>query len=313
MSPKTLSSLFLLLFLVIFGCATYSEQQQTNETQKGIQLKKNEGKEFFSWSHDRTPLISAHRGGPYPGYPENALETFDYIADQIPTIIECDIAMTSDSVLVMMHDYKVDRTTTGSGKVAELSFEYISSLNLVDQEGNVTDFKVPTLEQVLDWAKGNAVLTLDVKRGVPFQKVIALVEEMEAEAYAAIITYNADAAALVHGLNDQLMISVSLGSIESYQAHVDKGIPHEQMIAFVGVSEPRPDWYEFLHQRGITCILGVLGNLDKKAENQGDALYADFVKRGADILATDRPLEAHKAIEALGPEKSKNEKYIYGY
>ena len=43
--------------------------------------------------------MSAHRGGPYPGYPENAIETFEYIASQIPTVIECDIAMTKDSVL----------------------------------------------------------------------------------------------------------------------------------------------------------------------------------------------------------------------
>lgn len=313
MSPKTLFSVLLLFFIVTFGCGTHTEEQKTEESQKGILLHGNEGVEFFSWSPDRIPLVSAHRGGPYPGYPENAIETFEHIASQIPIIIECDIAMTQDSVLVMMHDYTLDRTTDGTGRVSEVDFDYIKTLNLVDMEGTATEFKVPTLREVLHWAKDKAILTLDVKRGVPFQKVIRLVEELEAQEYAAVITYNATDAALVHELNQDLMISVSLGSMDSYQAHADQGIPDERMIVFVGVSEPEPEWYEFLHQKGITCILGVLGNLDNKAQTQGDSLYADFIKRGADILATDRPLEAHKVIQALQPEKSKNEKYIYGY
>jgi glycerophosphoryl diester phosphodiesterase len=43
---------------------------------------------------------------------------------------------------------------------------------------------------------------------------------------------------------------------------------------------------------------------------RGDQLYMDLVNNGADILATDRPIEAAEAIKALKPEKSSKSKYF---
>ena len=157
------------------------------------------------------------------------------------------------------------------------------------------------------------MLTLDVKRGVPFEKVIQAVQKQGAEDYAAIITYNARDAALVHELDNSLMISVSIGSEESYQAHRLLGVPDNRMIAFVGVSEPEPSLYKLLHDKGIYSILGVLGNLDRKAIAQGDSTYLGYIQRGADILATDRPLEAFKAIQPLMETTSTKRQYFYGY
>ena len=128
--------------------------------------------------------------------------------------------------------------------------------------------------------------------------------------HAAIISYNANDATLIHELNAELMISVGIANQEAYNAHKALGIPDHNMIAFVGVKEPNQELYEMLHEKGISTILGVLGNLDKKAEAKGDELYADLVRRGADVLATDRPLEAAKAIRALWPKESEKFKYL---
>src|SRR3546814_11884826 len=78
---------------------------------------------FLTHTDDRVPLISAHRGGPEPGYPENAIETFEKSAKRQPLIIECDIALTKDSVLVLMHDDKLDRTSNGKGYVKDYTFK----------------------------------------------------------------------------------------------------------------------------------------------------------------------------------------------
>jgi glycerophosphoryl diester phosphodiesterase len=43
---------------------------------------------------------------------------------------------------------------------------------------------------------------------------------------------------------------------------------------------------------------------------RGDQLYMDLVNNGADILATDRPIEAAEAIKVLIPEKSSKSKYF---
>ncbi|MBO6497323.1 MAG: glycerophosphodiester phosphodiesterase family protein [Roseivirga sp.] len=314
---KRFSSLMALaIFLsAIAACTPQSSDSKANtsDVEKGIRIANGAGPEFFTWSPDRVPLISAHRGGPYPGYPENAIATFQHISDQIPTIIECDIAMTKDSVLVMMHDYTLDRTTTGEGKVMEVTYDELEKMKLVDNEGSTTTLDIPTLDDVLKWADGRAVLTLDVKRGVPFEKVVAAVQDHNAQDYAAIITYNARDAAKVNQLDGSLMISVGIGSQEAYEAHSNLGVPDNRMIAFVGVSEPEASLYEFLHNKGIYCILGVLGNLDRKAIAQGDSTYLGYIQRGADILATDRPLEAFEAIQPLIKTTSTKQEYFYGY
>jgi len=270
-------------------------------------------KAFYSWKADRIPLVSAHRGGPYPGYPENAIATFAHIAEKTPAVIECDIAMTSDSVLVMMHDNTLDRTTTGTGEVSVHTWTDLQKLKLKDLNGEVTEHGIPTLKETLEWGKGKVLFTLDVKRGVPFAMVVDMVQQTDMQLYAAIITYNANAAQEVYQLDSSLLISVGLGNKEAYEAHKALGIPDESMIGFVGVSEPEAAHYQFLHEKGITCILGVLGNLDKKAVATGDALYADVVKRGADILATDRPVEAAEAIKGQMPENSSKRQFFNDY
>lgn len=244
-------------------------------------------------------MVSAHRGGNfYEGYPENCIETFEYVLRQTPAIIECDIELTQDSVLILMHDNTLDRTTTGSGPVQDHSWAEIQALRLIDPFQNETEFTVPTLEEVLDWARGKTILTLDIKRSVPFERVTELIREKEAEGYAAVITYSANAAEIIHSLHPDVMISANLSSEEAIHRHLNmSNLPADRLIAFVGIREPKPEVYQKLHEKGISCILGTLGNLDKRAYNRGDdKIYPAFIENGADILATDRPIEAAKAI-----------------
>ncbi|MEM6500142.1 MAG: glycerophosphodiester phosphodiesterase, partial [Pseudomonadota bacterium] len=46
-------------------------------------------------------IVSAHRGGPYPGYPENALETIRFVLDQAPNFPEIDISTSADGTLFL--------------------------------------------------------------------------------------------------------------------------------------------------------------------------------------------------------------------
>lgn len=91
----------------------------------------------------------AHRGD-VESAPENSISAFRAAVEKGAKQIEFDVALTSDGHLVLMHDYTVDRTTDGSGKVGELTFETIRALDA----GRWFDvaFKgeqVPTLEEAL--------------------------------------------------------------------------------------------------------------------------------------------------------------------
>ena len=131
---------------------------------------------FFGYHPNQTPKISAHRGGgDLKGYPENCIESFAFLAKQMPVVIECDIDLTKDSVLVMMHDQTLDRTTTGTGKLIDKTYAELAPFRLEDNMGNLTPYTIPTLEQVLRWGKGKVTFTLDVKRNVSFDKVVDIV------------------------------------------------------------------------------------------------------------------------------------------
>lgn len=252
---------------------------------------------FLTYNENSFPLVSAHRGGPSDGFPENAIPTFAEVASKMPAIIECDIAMTKDSVLVLMHDETLDRTTTGKGKVSRKTFEELKELKLKDNNGLVTNYRIPTLEDALQWGIGRVIYTLDVKRSVPYEKVIELIRKTKAEANSIIITYSANQAEVVNRLAPDLMISATIKNRDDLNRLSELSIPDTRLIAFVGTREPDTALYTLLRQHGIKSILGTIGNLDRSAEKAGYQLYADFIVRGADVLSTDRPFEAWKALD----------------
>jgi len=253
---------------------------------------------FLTYTEERYPLVSAHRGGPTAGFPENAIETFENSYRYQPLFIECDVRMTSDSVLVLLHDETLDRTTTGSGKVAEVRFSDLKDLLLKDPDGKTTSYRVPTLDEALQWGAGKVVFTIDVKRGVPYPLVIDAIQRNQAQAYSVVITYNAEQAATVHQLAPDLMISASIRSREDLLRLSDLSVPDNRLIAFVGTTNVAPEVYDLLHDHGILCILGTMGNIDKRAATRGDTVYTRLVEAGADILSTDRPREAGDALHA---------------
>ncbi|MCH7413749.1 glycerophosphodiester phosphodiesterase family protein [Belliella sp. R4-6] len=312
---RLLLTLFTGLFLISCNPSSQnvSEGKNPNESQgeKRIEVVSfDEAKTFYSWTADRIPMVSAHRGGPYSGFPENSLEAFQNVINHTPSIIELDVAITKDSILVLMHDNTLDRTTTGKGKVSDFTYEEIKSLNLVDLDGEETGFLVPTFAEALEWSKGRALLTVDVKREVPFEMIIEEIKKQKAEPYAAVISYSVEAAKKLHKLHPDIMLSVTIRNEEELKRFEESGIPTDRWIAFTGTSERTQEFNEMLHERGVFTILGVLGNLDRSAISRGDQIYAEFVQKGADILATDRPIEAAKAIKELIPEESSKMKYF---
>lgn len=265
---------------------------------------------FLTFGDNRYPLVSAHRGGAAPGYPENALETFDYQLSRQPMIIECDVAMSKDSVLVLMHDARLDRTTTGKGSLNQHTLSELQQLYLKDPVGSQTRYRIPELDAVLKWGKGRTLFTLDVKRGVPYQKVIEAVRRAGAEANVVIITYTADQAASVYRLAPELMISASIRKPDDLLRLNEYGVPDNRLVAFVGTSEPDEALYRLLHDHGIMCILGTMGNLDKQAGVKGDEVYYDLIARGADILSTDRPEQAGQQLQLFRRDKKIESPYV---
>jgi glycerophosphoryl diester phosphodiesterase len=282
-----------LVLLVVIGCASPDSTSEQSDSHYRSFASAEELRSYLAWSPNRTPLVAAHRGGPLPGFPENCIETFENALSYAPCLIECDVRRTADSVLILMHDEELDRTTTGSGRVDEHTLAEIQALRLLDNDGKRTGYVVPTLAEALAWARERAILELDIKRPVSFEEVIDAVREVDAAACVVVIAYDIESAVRFHRLAPDLMISGPAGGEDAVERLLASSIPPENLLGWVGVYEPPPAIYEALHERGIRAIIGTIGNLDRRAEARGARVYAQLLAAGADILATDNvPLAA---------------------
>ena len=276
---------------------TISDTQitQTPEVKPSVLL------ETFKYKEGQDPIISVHRGGKgLKNYPENSLETLKYVSDSISAIFEIDVAKTKDDVLVLLHDSSIDRTTTGTGALINKTYNEVSSYYLKDDYGSITPYKIPLFSEVLKWAKANnVVLTVDIKKSVGINSVIAAIRAEQAEDVCVIITYDMQQALAAYKLAPDLLLSVSARNMKEFNRILNSSIPSQNLLAFTGTRLSSDDLFKAIHKEGIKTILGTLGNLDKQAEAKGDSLYKVWHKKGVDVFATDRPFAAAKALQRI--------------
>lgn len=104
--------------------------------------------------------VVAHRGD-WRYAPENSLEAIRHSIAVGVDVVELDLQLTRDSVLIIMHDATLDRTTTGKGRVADWTLDSIKTLRLKSGCAIATKHKVPTLEEAMLEAKGKVLINLD--------------------------------------------------------------------------------------------------------------------------------------------------------
>ncbi|MEM1051608.1 MAG: glycerophosphodiester phosphodiesterase family protein, partial [Pseudomonadota bacterium] len=250
-------------------------------------------------------LISAHRGGPSPGLPENAVETMDAVLHATPAMMEIDVASSPDGVHYLMHDRALNRTTTGNGAVKDVPWTEVAELQLVDEAGWVTPYKVPTFAQTLEWARGKTVLQVDFKPTADFATVISEIRSADMASGVILIAYTRGQALRLHELAPEMLISYSLNAPGELDAIVDAGIPAERIVAFTGTRTARPDLYAALDSQDVEVIFGTLGRPDRSLDGVfarfgTDERYAELGEGGVDIIATDRPRAAAAALARAG-------------
>lgn len=101
------------------------------------------------WLREYRPLSVAHRGHSI-AYPENTLEAYRKAIELGVEMIECDVNITRDGKLVMIHDSKLDRTTNGSGLVSSATWDEIQGLDAGGKfKPEFVGVRVPSTEETL--------------------------------------------------------------------------------------------------------------------------------------------------------------------
>jgi glycerophosphoryl diester phosphodiesterase len=308
---KRLPMLFRLALLLIPSLVSAQEPARENPARGLHRIDPQTAgglRALFQPGAEPLPLVSAHRGGAQKAFPENCIETFEYTLQHTFAIMEVDPRYTKDGQIVVHHDATLERTTTGQGRVADFTGAELKQLRLKDNEGHVTAFQIPTLDEVLEWARGKTLLVLDQK-DVPATERVKKITQHQAEAYALVIVMNFKDAQACHALNPNVMMEVMIPNREKAAQFDQLGVPWRHVVAFVGHTPPDdPALYEFIHRKGASCMIGTSRNLDRKVASREvpdikslEPDYRAFLRRGADIIETDIPTLLGPLLQGMAP------------
>ena len=247
-------------------------------------------------------LVASHRGD-WRNYPENSLPAIRSAIEMGVDIVEIDLALTSDSVLVLCHDRTIDRTTSGKGLIAEITYDSIQRVNLRAGQNAVTHWKVPTLEEALILCKDKIVVNID--KGFQYYGLIHPLLEKYGMLEQVLIKSNvtADRAAATFSKYDDncLFMPIVYFGKKSYRKILE---------SYERLKYPLPAyeicWSEYTPEVE-TCMREVIaggsklwvnslwpslnGGLCDDAAIEGDPaeVYGKLVDMGATMIQTDRP------------------------
>ncbi len=126
-------------------------------------------------------IVEAHRGNSISA-PENTLIAISQALELGVDRVEIDLQFTEDEKLAVIHDDTVDRTTSGKGKVAELSYDYIKTLDAGSWKNKqYKGERVPLLEEVFELCKGKAMVNIDLKNADAVPSMAKTILDMNME------------------------------------------------------------------------------------------------------------------------------------
>lgn len=138
----------------------------------------------------------AHRG--FSGkYPENTMLAFEKALEVGVDGIELDVHLTKDGELVVIHDETVDRTTNGTGTVADMTLAELKALDASAAFVGVYGFNaIPTLREYFELVKDTEIVTnIELKTGInPYpgieEKTLKMIDEFGLREKVIISSFN---------------------------------------------------------------------------------------------------------------------------
>jgi glycerophosphoryl diester phosphodiesterase len=257
----------------------------------------------FSLGAEARTYCCAHRGD-NKNAPENTVPAFELAVQKGAHQIELDVQRTSDGHLVLMHDGKVDRTTDGSGTLAEMTFAQVRALDAGSWfSDDFSGTPVPTLQEGLAVIPNtilcNVHLKGDAQLGADAANVIAAMQKID-HCFLACTLEQAEAAKKAapdimicnmsrQGFNRELYIEATIeagadfiqlfhgNGVEGLRESVNKLHEHNIRVNWFGASEEAP--IRILVEAGIDYILTDNLDLCLSIVNETPPFNGDETKR----------------------------------
>ncbi|MGN7707875.1 glycerophosphodiester phosphodiesterase family protein [Chryseobacterium sp. 22543] len=249
---------------------------------------------------DDKVMVVAHRGD-WREAPENSVWAVKKAIEKGVDMAEIDLAMTKDSVLILMHDNTIDRTTTGKGKPSDFTLDEIKKLHLRDGLGVETQMKVPTLQEILEVSDGKILLNLDkgfdyIKQVYPLVKKRNMLDQILFKGHESYPEFNQKYGDIKNEIH--YMPIIQLGKSEDLKKISDY-IKNYKIYGFeftIGTTEKDLIDFKSLREKKIKIWVNSLwphhnaGNNDDLVLENAD-VYDWYIIKGVNVIQTDRPKE----------------------
>lgn len=249
-------------------------------------------------------VVACHRGD-WRNYPENSIPAIESIIRMGADIMELDLKLTKDSVLVLSHDWTIDRCTTGKGRVSDYTLDELKQFRLRRAHGVATDsLHICTLREALECCKDRICVNVD--QGYEYyDMVLAITEELGVTDQILIKGKHSVASVAekmaTHEHNMMYMPIIDIQKEQGqklFQEYMDtKTVPLAYEVCWKKLTPEVSDCFKKVVESGsklwVNTIWGSLcGYLDDdKALDCGDPaeVYDQVIALGASMIQTDRP------------------------
>lgn len=249
-------------------------------------------------------VVACHRGD-WRNYPENSIPAIESIIRMGADIMELDLKLTKDSVLVLSHDWTIDRCTTGKGRVSDYTLDELKQFRLRRAHGVATDsLHIRTLREALECCKDRICVNVD--QGYEYyDMVLAITEELGVtdqiliKGKHSVASVAEKMAAHEHNMMYMPIIDIQKEQGQKlFQEYMDtKTVPLAYEVCWKKLTPEVSDCFKKVVESGsklwVNTIWGSLcGYLDDdKALDCGDPaeVYDQVIALGASMIQTDRP------------------------
>lgn len=216
-------------------------------------------------------IVTAHRGAGSLE-PENTLRALRRAIALGVDQIEVDARLTRDGRVILMHDPTVDRTTNGTGRVADLTLAEICRLDAGLGE------PVPTLEDALACVHGKVVLQIELKGSHTAAAVVRAVVAAGMEDAVILTSFVHQRLRKVHAYNPRISTGALWG-----RPPVDA----VQQARHLGV-QALHIWHEHIDYQ-LVAAAHAHGLLVRAWNANREEEMRRLIELGVDAIGSDRP------------------------
>lgn len=247
----------------------------------------------------RPPLNIGHRGAAGEA-PENTMASFELALRQGADGIEFDVHLSADGVPVIIHDPRLDRTTTGSGWVHEHSARALRRLDAGSwfnkrfpskARSRYRGCKIPLLAEALAWMRErNCRGLVEIKKGRKIypgieEKVLTEIERAGVAPFTTVISFNLPTLRRVRQSDSEISLGVDF----------TRPLLAVRRAKAIGATMVLPHWaftsrrlVRRAHHAGIQVVIWDLDQprwMQRKIFDGVDGIVTNYPARLAEVLA----------------------------